>query len=102
LGGALQTIVRDVDTGISFSPDGKRIVFIRANDPDIGKFQMLTANADGTDLEMLYSGSISEQPVAVAWSPDGRHVASVIPGAGEALSAIQFEDLASARLKTRR
>ncbi len=35
LGGAPQPIIRDVDTGISFSPDRKRIVFTRANNPEL-------------------------------------------------------------------
>jgi hypothetical protein len=56
LGGTAQPVVRDLDTGISFSPDGKRIVFIRANDPEIGKFQVLTETADGTNAKLLYGG----------------------------------------------
>src|SRR5215472_3104259 len=76
LGGTPQIIVEDVDSGISFSPDGKRIAFVRANDPDIGKFQLLTVNADGTDAKLVYSGSVSEQALSVAWSPAGTQIAS--------------------------
>jgi Tol biopolymer transport system component len=100
LGGTPQMIIQDVDTGISFSPDGKRIAFIRGMDPDIGKFKVLTANADGTDARMLYGGPVSEFPVAVAWSPDGKQVASVVPSAGEALSAIKIKDVFSAQTKS--
>jgi eukaryotic-like serine/threonine-protein kinase len=99
LGGTPQIIIRDIDSGISFSPDGKRIVFVRTNDPDIGKFQVLTANADGTDEKMLYAGSVSEQPFSVAWSPAGTQIASVTAATGGAMSAIRLEDLASSRLR---
>jgi serine/threonine protein kinase len=37
LGGTPQIVVRDVDTGITFSPDGHRMAYARANDPDVGK-----------------------------------------------------------------
>ena len=56
LGGTPQLIVRDVDSAIAFSPDGKRIAFVRANDPDVGKFLLLTANADGTNEKILSAG----------------------------------------------
>ena len=49
LGGTPQPIVRDIDSEISFSADGKRIAFIRANNPELRRFQLLTASADGTD-----------------------------------------------------
>ena len=99
LGGRPQIIIGDIDSGISFSPDGKRIVFVRANDPDIGKFQVLTANAEGTDVKMLYAGSISEQALSVAWSPDGAQIASATAATGEAMSAIRLDNFASGRLR---
>ncbi|MGE5726439.1 MAG: protein kinase domain-containing protein, partial [Acidobacteriota bacterium] len=44
LGGTPQIIVKDVDTGITFSPDGSHIAYCRANDPEIGKYRLLSAN----------------------------------------------------------
>ncbi len=49
LGGTPQLILRDLDTGITFSPDGHRIAYVRANDPEVGKYRLLTANPDGSD-----------------------------------------------------
>jgi len=100
LGGKPQPIVRDIDTAISFSPDGKRIVFMRANDPEVGKFQVLTANADGTDAKMLYGGPTSELPVVTAWSPDGKQIASLLYSARGSLSAIDLADIRSAKVQT--
>jgi serine/threonine protein kinase len=100
LGGAPQPIVRHIDSGISFSPDGKRFVFLRASDPEAGKFQVLTANADGTDAKLLYGGPIAEVPGVVAWSPDGRQIALAYSYKFGALSAIQLADVVSAKLQT--
>jgi serine/threonine protein kinase len=99
LGGAPRPIVRNIDTGISFSPDGSRIVFVRANDPEAGRFQVLTANADGTDVRLLYGGPKAELPRVVAWSPDGKQIALGYLYAFGALSLIQMLDTASAKLQ---
>ena len=48
-------IVRDDDSGATFSPDGKRMAFVRENDPELGKFLMLMANTDGTDEKVITS-----------------------------------------------
>ena len=37
LGGAEQTVIRNVDGGVTFSPDAKRMAFIRLNDPGTGQ-----------------------------------------------------------------
>jgi serine/threonine protein kinase len=49
LGGAPQLLVKDIDTNPSFSSDGRRFSFVRANDPDPGKYHLLIANADGSN-----------------------------------------------------
>ena len=100
LGGSPQVVIRDVDTAFTFSPEGKRMAYVRDNDPEIGKFQVLTANADGTDEKMFSGGLLSAMPNAIAWSPDRKQIASAIPGVGDALSAIQLEDVASAKTQT--
>jgi DNA-binding winged helix-turn-helix (wHTH) protein len=55
LGGAPQLITRDVDTAITFSPDGRRIAFMRSNDPEVGKFQVIVAHADGTPDDRIFA-----------------------------------------------
>jgi eukaryotic-like serine/threonine-protein kinase len=98
LGGAPLPIVRDIDSEISLSPDGKRIAFIRANNPEPRRFQLLTASADGTDERLLSGGPISELPRFLAWSPEGGQIALGYIHAFGALSAIQLADVASPRL----
>ncbi len=54
LGGTPQLLVKDVDTNPSFSSDGRRFAFTRANDPDPGKYHLLIANADGSNERSIF------------------------------------------------
>lgn len=99
LGGRQQLIGRDFDSGISFSPDGNRIAFLRANDPEVGKLQVLTVNADGTDPRMLYSGPTSDDLGGVAWSLDGKEIASISSFPRGPLSAIDLLEVASSKMR---
>jgi serine/threonine protein kinase/dipeptidyl aminopeptidase/acylaminoacyl peptidase len=101
LGGTPQVIVQNVDTRVTFSPDGQRFAFIRGMYPDAGKFELLTANADGTNELTFETGPVSGFPNAVAWSPDGKQIASAIPIVDGALGVIQIQDVPSAKVKTR-
>src|SRR5437588_6007756 len=42
LGGVPHTVVRGIDGDIAFSPDGTRIAFARRNDPEPGKYRLIT------------------------------------------------------------
>ncbi len=74
LGGTPLTVVRDIDTDITFSPDGRRIAYARANDPEIGKYRLLTAGLDGSDEKVLQVGPGLETPLYLAWSPNGNEI----------------------------
>jgi serine/threonine protein kinase len=76
LGGTPQDIARDVDSNITFSPDGKTMAYLRANDPEVGKFRLLTAGLGGGNEKVEYSGPLSESTAAtVAWSSKGNLLA---------------------------
>jgi len=90
LGGNPQQIVRDIDTSISFAPDGKQFAFIRGT-PDKGTLSLLVANADGSGEKVLTSkiGDVSTGGLlAPSWSPDGKTIifASLVPTAGGQLN----------------
>ncbi len=102
LGGAPRQVIVDVDSPISFSPDGKRFVFVR----QVSKAKtsnLIVANADGTNEQSL---EVLNNPFAFstdgpAWSPDGKRIAVADNPTGEVdKSAIEVVDLES-KAKTR-
>jgi eukaryotic-like serine/threonine-protein kinase len=75
LGGAPTKIVNDVDSSVAFSPDGTRMAYFRANDPETGKVWLLSSKLDGSDEKILHVEPLTYLPRWVAWSPDGKHLA---------------------------
>ena len=102
LGGAPQFIARHVDSAITFSPDGKRIAFVRANEPQIGRFQVLIASSEGANERLFSEGLLPAAPRSVSWSPDGMLIASVFSPSGDVLSTIQFQDAESGQVRANR
>ncbi len=70
LGGTPRQLLFDVDSPISFSPDGKRFVFVRQS-PENMTSALVVANADGTGEQRLTSLSYPASFAASgpAWSP---------------------------------
>ena len=75
LGGTPQTIVRGIDSDITFSPEGHRLAFARANSPEIGKYSLISVNLDGSDEQSLFVATpVSDTPTALAWTPGGKEI----------------------------
>jgi serine/threonine protein kinase len=94
LGGNPQLVLKDIDTSISFSPDGKQFAFIRGI-PDKGLLSVLVANADGSGERQIASkpGNITIAGLmAPTWSPDGKTVvfASLLPAVGGQLTEVNL------------
>jgi serine/threonine protein kinase len=75
LGGAPTKIVADVDSSVAFSPDGSRMAYFRANDPETGKVWLLSSKLDGSDEKILHVEPLTYLPRWVVWSPDGKQLA---------------------------
>ncbi|HEV2387023.1 MAG TPA: protein kinase [Candidatus Acidoferrales bacterium] len=95
LGGTPQILVKDIDSNISFAPNGKRFVFFRFNDPEVGNYRLLSASADGSDEQVLRIAPIASNISSLAWSPDGRRVAYPV---GLTASAVDLYELGSGKI----
>jgi serine/threonine protein kinase len=95
LGGEPQVVAKDVDSNVTFSPDGKRIAYVRQNDPEIGKYHLLMANADGSGERSFVAGSTTDAPTIVDWSPDGKLIAGAVFHNDRGLTSVESVDASS-------
>jgi serine/threonine protein kinase/Tol biopolymer transport system component len=79
LGGEPQRLIADVDSAVTLSPDGRRVVF-RRHIPKTREDTLVLASLDGGEDQTLLSKSAPEEIIAPAWSPDGRVVAYAVSG----------------------
>ncbi len=101
LGGAPNMLVKDIDSNPSFSADGQRFLFLRANDPEPGKYQVLIANADGGEEKSIFSAPMANVMTDVALSPDGKTaVGSMIDQQTKSLVALTGIDVSTGSQKT--
>ena len=96
LGGTPQVIIRDIDSGAAFSPDGESFAYLRENDPEFGKYLLLVVNSDGASKRVIASGPTSEAPYSPSWSPDGKEIAT---GSGRDITAVDLFDVASGKIR---
>ncbi|HEY3927173.1 MAG TPA: protein kinase [Candidatus Koribacter sp.] len=96
LGGSPQVISKDADSDITFSPDGHRLAFMRANDPDFGKLRIISANIDGSDETPIFIGPTTNVPQTLSWSADGKRVFyNLYSNTGQELSSLEAANVAS-------
>jgi eukaryotic-like serine/threonine-protein kinase len=92
LGGSPQQVLRDIDTAITFSPDGKQFAFSRGV-PDKGEVHLVVANSDGSAEHLLASklGNVTLAGlISPAWSPDGKTIifSTLLPAIGGQLTEV--------------
>jgi eukaryotic-like serine/threonine-protein kinase len=74
LGGTPRVVVRDVDSPITFSPDGQRFAFLHERH-DSPNWDLWTFKSDGSDKQAIFSNKpISSDSKTPIWSPDGKTI----------------------------
>ena len=101
LGGTPHLLIKDVDSPITFSPDGQRFAFMRERH-DSPFWDLLVAHSDGSpDRTLLSNAPLASNSFEPAWSPDGKTI--VIPVAqptADAISGLQAIDVATGKQQT--
>ena len=100
LGGTPRQLIRDIDSPLSFSPDGKQFVFMRGV-PEHNSVELRLANADGSGDRLL--ATLPDWPgfmYGAAWSPDGKTIlASGLEAGKETKWAVTAVNVADGKLR---
>jgi len=92
LGGSPQQVLRDIDSNITFSPDGQKVAFLRYNDPEVGKFFLVQHSLTDGSERTLDSGPSDRAGRFAAWSPDGNTILTATRDQGESLTTLLAVD----------
>jgi serine/threonine protein kinase len=88
LGGTPEKLVTDIDSNITFSPDGREFAYSVYNNPDVGKFRLIVQSVENGDTRLLSSGPADSRFDDPAWSPDGKTIIGVTRPPGDALTGL--------------
>jgi serine/threonine protein kinase len=92
LGGTPEKLAEDVDSNVTFSPDGKKLAFMRFDNPKPGEYQLIVKDLQSSVENPLTSGSQKERLDRPAWSPDGKVIVCYISQPQGALTGLEVVD----------
>ncbi len=97
LGGTPLKLLSDVDSNITFSPDGRQFAFMRYDNPVAGRYQLITHSVDDGSDRVLAGGSNSQNLFFPSWSPDGKTIACAQAHPKNFLEGLLLIDVASGK-----
>jgi len=92
LGGTPERLAEDVDSNVTFSPDGHRLAFMRYDNPEPGKFQLIARSLDSGEEKAITGGPNSQGLHSPVWSPDGKTILCVVNQPANALTGLVAVD----------
>src|ERR1700722_4465518 len=95
LGGTPEKLTADVDSQITISPDGRKAAFMRYDNPEPGKYQLIVRSLEQGTETALTGGPESQALRNPAWSPDGKTILCDVLQPGNALTGLVAVDAAS-------
>lgn len=98
LGGAQRLILENVNTAVSFSPDGSQMAFVRSNNA-VDPADLVIASVEGGGSSVLVRRTLADNRFfssdmrgpGPVWSPDGKSIACVTHGLGPKLTEVLLE-----------
>ncbi|HEX4489370.1 MAG TPA: protein kinase [Terriglobales bacterium] len=93
LGGTPQRLVKDIDSNITLSPDGREYAYVLFNNPDPGKYRLMIRSLEGDSQRVLTSGPVTAALYDPTWSPDGKSIVCFVVQPGEALTGLTAVDV---------
>ncbi len=88
LGGTPKRLLSDLDSQVSFSPDGQRFAYTRLQHPTPEETSIMIASADGSNPTVLASFKLPEYVAGIffgapSWSPDGKTIVTAVGRRGK-------------------
>jgi eukaryotic-like serine/threonine-protein kinase len=100
LGGDQQIVVRNIaGQSLTFSPDGQRIAYLRQDDPEVGKYRILSASLEGSNETVLLTEPAVNVPDFLAWSLKGDEIYTSGAGGNGERAAIDVLDVHTGKLR---
>jgi len=98
LGGTPQVLIKDVDSPVTFSPEGTHFAFLRQLH-DTPNWDLLIAKSDGSIERPIFSGrAIKSDSYVPSWSPDGKTILlPVVQPNNDAIGGLSAVDVATGK-----